>query len=294
MKPAPFEYRAPSSQEEAVDLLQKFGDEAKILAGGQSLVPLLNFRLARPKVIIDINRVDSLNRMNFVGGQLSIGALTRQYAIEQDAHIKSRLPILPDVCQYIGHPQIRNRGTVCGSLAHADPAAELPAVARALGATMTTVSSRGTRKIPADKFFISALTTALRPDELLASASFPIPKGRYGWDFQEVSVREGDFALVGVAALVFLETNSQRCREASIVLCGVGPTPVRASGAEKLLKGESPTSALLDEVKAKVSEEIEPESDIHVSREYRKSVGGHLAAAALRNAFRKAGIEFRA
>jgi len=286
MKPAAFEYHAPDTVEEAVALLDAHGDQAKVLAGGQSLVPLMNMRLARPAVIVDINRIQTLNYLAEDGGTLALGALCRQRAAERSALVARHCPLLGDALALVGHAQIRNRGTVVGSLAHADPAAELCAVLATLGGTVTAVGPQGTRSIPADELFVSYLTTSLDPRELLTEARFPaLPRGT-GWAWKEIARRHGDFALAGVG--VGLALRGGRIAEARIGLTGVGATPVRAARAERSLVGAVPSDALWEAAAEAVRAEVEPDGDIHASAEYRRHIAGVLTRRALAEALTRA------
>jgi CO/xanthine dehydrogenase FAD-binding subunit len=226
VKPAPFEYVAPRSLDEAVGLL---GEDAKALAGGQSLVPLLNFRLARPELVVDINGLSELARLERDDGVLRIGALTRQSALDRSGLVAAEWPLLSQAVRFVGHPQIRNRGTVGGSVAHADPAAELPVALAALDARFTAQSPRGQRTLGAGELFMGPLTTALEPDELLTEIEVPRPPERAGSAFVEHARTHGDFAIAGAAAVV------APAEHAAIALLGAGPAPVRASAAERAL-----------------------------------------------------------
>lgn len=287
MKPAPFDYRAPESTEEALELLGKFGDDAKVLAGGQSLIPLLALRLARPALLIDLRRVPGLDRVGLSDGHLAIGSMVRERMVERSELARSRAPLLSEALPLIGHPAIRSRGTVGGSLAHADPAAELPSVALALDATMVVVSAqRARREIPAAEFFRGYFSTAVEPDELLMEVRFPeLPAGS-GTSFQEVSRRHGDFAMVGVAAAVTLRGGL--VTEARLALTGVADTPVRPA-AERELVGSAPTPELLTAVAAAVQAELRPGSDLHGSSQYRRQVAGVLVRRVLGQAVLRAG-----
>jgi carbon-monoxide dehydrogenase medium subunit len=282
VKPAAFEYFAPRSVDEAVALLDKHRDEAKVLAGGQSLVPLMNMRLARPGVIVDINRLGTLEYIVATPTALRIGALTRQRAAESSTLVADRCPLLRDALRLVGHAQIRNRGTVGGSIAHADPAAELTAVLTALGGDITVRGRGGMRVIPASEFFVTYLTTALEAGELLTEVRFPaLPPGA-GWSWMEISRRHGDFALAGVGVIVNLRGGV--ITDVRIALTGVGPTPVRASAAERLLTGRAPSEGLWVEAADAVRAAVEPDGDIHASAEYRRHVSGVLTQRALREA----------
>ena len=283
MKPAPFSYYCPESLDEAVRLLDEHGDDGKILAGGQSLMPLMSLRLARPAVIVDLNRVSGLDRVAANGdGGLSIGALTRQRALERDPGLPARNPLLAAAVPLIGHFQIRNRGTVGGSLVHADPAAELPAVSVALGAEFVLASAAGERVVSAEDFYFGYMATAVEPNEVLTEVRLPAWKPGRLWAIDEVSRRKGDFAMVGVA--LWADMNGDTCEDARITLFGVGGRPVRVEKAEQRLKGSALDDATLKEVERIVFEELEPDSDIHASALYRKEVGGVLTRRALRAA----------
>lgn len=285
MKPAPFRYAAPQSVAETVAVLRTHGHEGKVLAGGQSLVPLMNMRLVRPSVIIDLNRVVELSYIRERTGEVLIGAMTRQRAAELSPVIQQRLPLLAEALHFVGHPQIRTRGTIGGSLAHADPSGELPALAAILEATLVLRGPRGSRTLRPQEFFRSYLTTALEPDELLEEVRFPVHE-HWGTAFLEVARRHGDYALVGVAALVSML--GDRCREARLCFTGVGPAPVRIHEAESVISGIRVTNKVLSEVVRIVTHRLAPESDIHASATYRKHVAGVLADRALRLAIERA------
>jgi CO/xanthine dehydrogenase FAD-binding subunit len=283
MKPPKFEYLAPRSLEEALAILAEHGDEAKVLAGGQSLVPLLNFRLVRPTYLVDLNDIPGLDGIRMDDGRLAIGAMTRQRAAETSAMVRERCPLLAEAMPQIGHVQIRNRGTIGGSLAHADPAGELPAVLAALDGELVLRSRRGERRLTPQQFFVGYLTTAAAPDELLLEASVPAPPPRTGTAFMEVSRRHGDFALVGVAATLSIDTGGI-CTACSIAITGVGPTPVVARDAARTLVGVKPTAEAFVEVARRVSSTLTPDSDLHASADYRKHLGGVLTRRALARA----------
>ena len=287
MKPAPFEYFAPVELQEALDLLERYGDEAKILAGGQSLMPLMNLRLARPGLIIDINRLSSLDTITATPeGGLTIGALTRQRALERSKIVQEQNPILAAAMPLIGHFQIRNRGTIGGSLVHADPAAELPAVSLLLGAEFLLRSKSAVRVVPAAEFFLSYLTTAIRPAELLTEIRLPKWPSGEAWAVQEIARRKGDFALIGVALRAELD-GEETVQKAVIVMFGVDSKPLRMERAEAILKGRRISEAFLRELSGVVAEELQPDSDIHASAAYRKEVGGVLVRRALESALAK-------
>jgi carbon-monoxide dehydrogenase medium subunit len=288
VKPAPFSYHRPETVAEALALLAEHADEAKVLAGGQSLVPTMNFRLARPAQLIDVNRLASLAYVNApADGTLAIGALTRQRVVERSALVAQASPLLAEGVSLIGHVQIRTRGTIGGSLAHADPAAELPAIVAALDGSLRLARASGERVVPASEFFVDYLTTALEPDELLTEVQLPALPPRTGTAFVELSRRYGDFALVGVAAVVTLDAND-RCTRARLAVVGVGATPVRPTQAEQSLAGTTLDAAALKEAGRLVSEVVEPESDVHAPAEYRKHLAGVLVAQALARAAERA------
>jgi len=281
MKPAKFEYYDPSSIEHAVEILSVYQQDGKVLAGGQSLMPLLNMRLARPRAIIDINQIKSLDYIRATGSYVAIGAATRQRALEQDSLIRERLPLLREAASYVAHPQIRSRGTLCGSLAHADPAAELPALAVALDAELVAQGSLGARTIPSDAFFVSYFTTSLDNNEILTEARFPVPPKDMAWSILEVSRRHGDFALVGVVAGLAVDRERETVTKARLVCFGVGPTPIRVKAAEDTLIGQRPELAVFKSAGQMVGKEIDPTSDIHATAEYRRAVAGTLTRRAL-------------
>jgi len=288
MKPAPFEYFAPQNLPEALELLEQYGEEAKILAGGQSLMPLMNLRLARPKVVIDINRLSELQYIAPGSNcDLAVGALTRQRTVERSDFVQRENPLLAATIPLVSHAQIRNRGTIGGSIVHADPAAELPALSVALGAEFTARSARGQRVIQSQDFFLGYMTTALQPTELLTEIHIPAWDPGFGWAVGEVSRREGDFALVGAIVLLRLDENDA-CENARIVLFGVGAAPVRMRKAEEMLRGSRPDGKTIAEVAGVVSEDLEPDSDLHASAEYRKEVGGVLTRRFLESAVNRA------
>lgn len=287
MKPPKFDYFDPATVEEALDLLKEYGEDAKILAGGQSLVPLLNFRLARPQVLVDINRIKDLDYVRENNGTLAIGAMTRQRTLETSEIIRSKCGLLTDAAELIGHPQIRNRGTVGGSLVHADPTAELTAIAKALDAQMKIRSSEGERTVAAKDFFVTVMTTVLEPSEMLVEVEFPSLAPSAGWAFEEFVLRHGDFAVVGVTAIVTLD-GQQKCTSARLAAIGVDETPFRDPEIEELLQGEKITDPLLEEVANRMSKGVDPFSDLHASAEQRKHLAGVLAKKALRKAEKEA------
>ncbi len=282
MKPAPFAYHDPMSVEEALDLLERYGGEAKLLAGGQSLMPLLNFRLSRPAALVDLNGIAGLRYIREENSQLRLGAMTRQRAIEFSPLIRQRLPLLQEATALVGHLPIRTRGTIGGSLAHADPSAEYPAVATALDAELVVRGPRGERVVRAGEFFVSYLTTALAPDEILIEVRLPAAPPTSGWAFEEFSRRHGDFAIVGIAAL--LAADGERCRRARLAAAGVGPKPIRLRAAEEILEHDGLNDRSVEAAAARAAELVEPDSDIHASAEYRR----HLTRVLTRRAIRRA------
>ncbi len=287
MKPAPFKYVKASSLAQALSLKAEHGDDARFLAGGQSLIPAMNFRLARPSVLIDINGLSELAGCSGAdGGQVRLGALTRYRALERDGDFLKACPLFADALPHIAHPQIRNRGTVGGNLSHADPASELPAVAVAMGARLHLQSASGEREVDACDFFIGLLTTDVQPDEMLVDISLPVQKPRSGACFMEVARRRGDFALAGVAAIVTLDVE-RRCSEVRLGLCGVGETPVDASSAAEALIGETFSDRAVEVVAAAVQRMIEPAGNVHATADYQRHVAGVLTSRALRAAYQR-------
>ncbi|MEV4601914.1 xanthine dehydrogenase family protein subunit M [Amycolatopsis sp. NPDC049253] len=281
MKPGRFTYHSPRSLDEALATLQVYGDDAKVLAGGQSLMPMLNFRLARFEHLVDVNRVGAeYAEPTFGDTRITIPLLVRQRRVERSAEAAAALPVLTEALQQVAHPQIRNRGTICGSLAHADPAAELPSVLSVLDATFTIASSRGVREVPAEEFFLFHLTTSLEPDELLLQVSVPRPPANQFSAFREFATRRGDFALAGVAAVCEVDAAGvvTACR---IAAAGVAPTPHRLTDVEALVTGASLHEDLWPDVEAAARAQVDPTGDIHASAEYRSRLTGVLVKRAL-------------
>jgi len=279
MKPAPFQYVRASSIDDALAGLAGHGDDAKVLAGGQSLIALMNLRLVRPAVLVDINRLSDLAYIRQENGTLAIGALTRQSAVESSDVIARLCPLMAEAIRFVGHRPIRNRGTVGGNLAHADPTSELPAVAVALGATFVTRSQKGQRTIAADDFFVAPLSTTLASNELLTEVRVPVWPAGQGWSFMEVSPRAGDYALVGVAAT--LRAADGVCQSARLVYSGVGPRPIRVAKAEQALVGCSSGEATFREVAEIAAAQVEPSSDFHATADYRRDLVRTLTRRAL-------------
>ena len=289
MKSPPFEYEAPETLGEVISLLQQYDEgDAKILAGGQSLMPLLSMRMTRPVILIDLARLSDLDFIREESGLLAIGAMTRKRDVEESGLVRRRQPMLLAATQLVGHQQIRNRGTVGGSMAHADPAAEYPALALALGAEFRVVSAEGERTIAAEDFFVSYLTTALGDTEVLTEIRVPALAEGVGWSFLETARRHGDFALGGAAVTLELGRGGD-VTASRIVLFGIGGTAVRVLEVEQMLQGERPDEGLLQEAGNKVSEVIEePLSDAHASADYRRNLAGVLTGRALREALARA------
>jgi CO/xanthine dehydrogenase FAD-binding subunit len=286
MKPAAFDYIAPDSLEAAAEAIAAANGDGKILAGGQSLMPLLNFRMARPSVIVDLMHVPDMSFIERRGDRVAIGALTRHADLEFSDLIAQKLPVMAAAMPHVAHLAIRNKGTIGGSLSHADPAAELPMLAVFYGATIKVQGTSGRRDIPAEDFFVSALTNCLDADEIVFEIDFPVLTSRAGWAFEEVARRFGDFALASIA--VSLEILDNRIVDARVAVMGVADTPRRLREAEAALTGAQggPKTAkkLAEIVRACVS----PESDIHVSAEYRKNLIGALAERAFATAWTRA------
>jgi aerobic carbon-monoxide dehydrogenase medium subunit len=294
MKPAPFVYRAPGTVDEALAALAEAPEETTLLAGGQSLIPLLNMRLARPAVLVDLNGVAGLDVLEAANGTIRIGAMVRQRRLEVEPLVRERLPLLAEAARYIAHLPIRTRGTVGGSLAHADPAAELPAVATVLRARMLVRDARGnTESIAPEAFFKGPLTTAIGPGRMLVAVEIEPPPPDTGWAFLEVARVHGAFALVGVAALVHANAD-RRIDLARLALFGVGGTPYTPSWLEKMLVGERLTASLLGQVEERVRQSVDTHGDAHAGPEYRRTVAGSMAARALVAAGRRAGLEVAA
>ncbi len=290
MKPAPFKYLAPETVEDALNLLSQHGDDAKLLAGGQSLIPTMNFRLAEPAVIIDLNRVSELNyiRETRRSGGLSIGAMTRQRQVERSDLVAQKAPLLYETMPFIAHPQIRNRGTVGGSIAHADPAAEFPAVFTALNAKFRLQSQSGNRWVSIDEFYLGMFATALTADEMLVEIELPASPKRSGFAFKEVARRHGDYAIVGVATAVTLDRKG-RCEDVNLVFLSVGDGPVTAKQAAVTLTGETPTSQLIEAAaEAAAQQDIDPGDDLHATAAYRRHLANTLAKQTLTLAFERA------
>jgi carbon-monoxide dehydrogenase medium subunit len=295
MKPAPFKYYAPTTADEALARLAEHGWDAKVLAGGQSLIPMMNFRLAQPAVMVDLNNISELF---FVqpsrDGGLRIGAMTRQRQVEHDPLVAERAPMIHEAMPKIAYPQIRSRGTLGGSIAHADPSAELVAASVALSGRFRLGSKqRGERWVPADEFFVGLFTTVLEPDELLLEVALPPMPPRSGWSLLEVARRHHDFALVGATAVVVLDKASDLsqaiCEQVRLVYFSVGDGPMEAHQAAAVLKGQQPTPETIREAAETAGDaDVDPQSDINASADYRRHLVKVLGRRALTEAFERA------
>lgn len=289
MKPAPFNYHAPGSLEEALSLLKEYGAEAKLLAGGQSLVPAMNFRVVQPSILIDLNRVAELSYIRGDGDVIRVGSMTRERQLEFDSSIAKRVPLLTEATPFIAHPQIRNRGTIGGSIVNADPAAELPVLMLALSARLKARNASGERWIDAQDFFAGMFTTALEPDEILVEIELPFSPANTGWSFMEVAPRTGDYALMGVAVLVTLNENG-KCEKAKLVYLNAGDGPVDAKEAAGLLEGKTLDDKVVESAAALASEkEINPFGNVHTSPEFQRHLANVLTKKALRQAIQRVG-----
>ena len=287
MKPAPFKYIAATSLEQALALKAEHGDDAKFLAGGQSLLPAMNFRLAQPAILIDINGIDDLAGIRPSDRATRVGPLTRYRTLQRDATFARLFPLIAEALPHIAHPQIRNRGTIGGNLSHADPASELPAIAVALRARLRLQTAKHDRWVEASDFFVSALTTDLRPDEMLVDVELPLAKPRSGPCFMEIARRRGDFAIVGVAAMVTLG-NENECTDVRLAFCGVGETPVDASLAADAVVGHKLTEEAIRDVAGSVQSMIDPGGSVHATADYQRHIAGVLTERALQTAHRRA------
>jgi carbon-monoxide dehydrogenase medium subunit len=287
MKPAPFKYIAATSLEQALALKAEHGDDAKFLAGGQSLMPAMNFRLARPAIIIDINEIGDLTGIRPSGAATRVGPLTRYRTLQRDVAFADAFPLIREALPHIAHPQIRNRGTIGGNLSHADPASELPAIAVALNARFRLQAANRERWVEASEFFVGALTTELQPDEMLAEIEWPLSKPSTGACFIEIARRRGDFAIVGLAATMTLGKRDE-CTHVRLAFCGAGETPIDASSAAKSLIGHAPTGAAILDVAATAQTMIDPGGSVHASADYQRHIAGVLTERALTTAHQRA------
>jgi carbon-monoxide dehydrogenase medium subunit len=286
MIPAPFEYLAPRSLEEALRLLERHGDEARLLAGGQSLLPLMKLRMAAPRYLVALGRIKALRYIRDEGERVAIGALATHSDLETSEVLRRRCPLLAETAAEIGDLQVRNRGTLGGSLAHADPAADYPAAVLALEAELVASSSAGTRTIAAGDFFVDMMTTRLRPGEILTEVRLPALAQGSGWAYRKLHQPASGFALVGVAVRVRLERG--RLAEVAIGVTGLGPRPFRATAAEQVLVGRRPAAKLLAEAAAHVADGVEPLADLHASADYRRAAAIAYARQALEAALARA------
>jgi carbon-monoxide dehydrogenase medium subunit len=287
VKPAPFVYHRPDTLEEALQLLDDHGADAKPLAGGQSLVPAMNFRLAQPAVLVDLNRITALAGLDEVAGGLRLGGMTRQRTLEYSPAVARLAPLVAETMPLVAHPPIRTRGTLGGSLAHADPAAELPAVMLALDATIGVRSRTGARTVPASEFFLGLFATSLGPGELIVDVTLPAPIPGRGWAIDEVSRRHGDFALAGAVAVVELDGRGLVAR-AAIALVNLHDRAVRAAHAERTITGEAPSEAAIRAAAAASAQDADPGSDLHASRPYRRQLAAVLVQRVLTRAVERA------
>jgi carbon-monoxide dehydrogenase medium subunit len=287
MKPAPFEYHAPRTLEEALSLKREHGDDGKALAGGQSLIPAMNFRVAQPSLLIDLNKLEDLRGIRKENGELRIGAMTRQSTAEHDDLVAKHSPLLHEAIPNIAHSQIRNRGTIGGSLAHADPASELPVVALALGARFRAQNSDSERWLDVGDFFAGMFYVGLEPDELLVEIAFPEMAPNTGWAFMEIARRSGDYAMAGLAALLTMD--GDKIEEAKLVYLNVGDGPVEAVQAQESLQGATPDATAFAEAAALASQEdIDPYGNVHASPEYQRHLVNVLTQRALAKALERA------
>jgi aerobic carbon-monoxide dehydrogenase medium subunit len=288
MIPPAFEYLRPKTIPEAIAFLQQYGDDAKILSGGQSLIPMMKLRLARPAYLIDINRIAGLSYIMEADGHLKIGGLTREAELESSPLIHSKFPIILDTAHVIADPQVRNLATVAGNLAHGDPANDHPATMQALGAKIVATGPKGERVIPSEDFFVTLFTTALQPDEIVTEIRIPLPPAHSGGAYFKLERKVGDFATAAVAAQVTLD-GSGTCQQAGIALTNVGPTPIKARKAEAFLRGKKLDETNIRQAAKLASEEAQPSSDLRGPAEYKKALVKELTVRALTRAAERVG-----
>lgn len=286
MKPAPFKYLRARTVDEVTEALSAAGGEGKIIAGGQSLMPMINFRLVKPAVLIDINTIPGLASIELEGGRLRLGATVRHRMTATDPLVRDRVPIVHEAMHHVAHLTVRNRGTFCGSVCHADPAAEMPLMTLLLDGRIEASSVRGSRTIAAADFFAGALVNTLEPDELVTSISIDTLSPDTGWAFEEFAKRHGDFALACVATTLRLRDGV--AADVRFGMMGVGETPLRLSAVEALVEGRPASAELLDEVASLLADTLEPNTDLHASADYRRRLAGKLARRALSDAWRRA------
>jgi aerobic carbon-monoxide dehydrogenase medium subunit len=288
MIPPTFDYLRPATIPEAIALLQQYGDDAKILSGGQSLIPMMKLRLARPAYLIDINRIAGLSYVKEEDGHLKIGGLTREAELESSPLIRSKYPIILDTARVIADPQVRNMATVAGNLAHGDPANDHPATMLALGAKVVATGPAGVRVIPIGDFFVSLFTTSLNPSEIVTEIQIPVPPARSGGSYFKLERKVGDFATAAVAAQITLDAGGV-CQQAGIGLTNVGPTPIKATQAEGFLRGKKPDEATLRQAAKLAADAAQPSADLRGPAEYKKGLVKELAFRALSRAIERAG-----
>jgi len=288
MIPPAFEYLRPKTIPEAIAFLQQYGDDAKILSGGQSLIPLMKFRLARPAYLVDINRISGLSYIKEEGGYLKIGGLTRESDLEGSDLIRSKYPIILDTAHVIADPQVRNMATVAGNLAHGDPANDHPATMLALGAQVVATGPKGDRVIPIEEFFVSLFTTALQPDEIVTEIRIPTPPARSGGAYLKLERKVGDYATAAVAAQVTLDEKGS-CHKVGIGLTNVGPTPLKGEQAENFLHGKKADQSNIEQAAALAAADAQPSSDLRGPAEYKKGLVKELTRRALTRAVERAG-----
>ena len=286
MKPASFAYVRAESVPHALEALGSAGDEAKVLAGGQSLMPMINFRLVKPSVLVDINRIPGLDVIEDLGLRLKLGALVRHWITASDARIAEHVPVLHETMKSVAHMTVRNRGTFCGSVSHNDPAAEMPMITLLLDGAVHIASPNGPRTLPAAKFLTGPLTTALEPGELVTAIEIDKLAPGAGWGFEEFSRRHGDFALAAVAAV--LERREGRATEVRVAIMGVGDTALRLPQAEAILEGSDMSAAVVDAAVEAIRGSLDPRSDLSASSDYRRHLSGVLAARVLKAAWSRA------
>ena len=286
MKPPPFDYERPVDINGALASLASHGGRAKVLAGGQSLLAMLNLRLLSPERLIDVSRLDELKYIHVAGNELRIGALTTHNTVLKSADVTMRCPIMAEAYRHVSHHSVRNRGTIGGSLCHNDPAAEMPLVVNLLGASLVARSKNGERIIAADQFFRGSFETVLEDDELLTEIRVPIPAEGHGWSFQEVSQRKGDFALVATAAMLTLENGT--CRNVRLGFRNVGERVSRLKAVEAQIEGQTPTERLFSAAASAAMKAVEPPSDLHADADYRRDLVKALTERVLNKAVERA------
>ena len=288
MIPPTFDYLQPKTIPEAIALLQQYGDDAKILSGGQSLIPMMKLRIARPAYLIDINRIAGMSYVKEEDGHLKIGGLTREAELESSPLVRSKYPIIVDTARVIADPQVRNLATLAGNLAHGDPANDHPATMLALGAKVIATGPAGARVIPIEDFFLSLFTTALAPNEIVTEIQIPVPPALSGGAYFKLERKVGDFATAAVAAQLTLDS-SGTCQQVGMGLTNVGPTPVKARKAEAFLRGKKPDEGNIRQAAQLASDEAQPSSDLRGPAEYKKGLVKELAFRALSRAVERAG-----